>query len=111
VKAEARKLAIADYKKRTRIAGIYAVPCRTTGEIWVGQALDLDKVQNWIWFLLRMASHGNRDLQRAWSQHGETTLSLEILERLKEEELPYVRDNLLKERLAHWRATLNASTA
>jgi hypothetical protein len=58
-----------------------------------------------------MASHSNRDLQRAWSTHGETALSFEIIDRLKEEELPYVRDNLLKERLAHWRATLNALTA
>jgi hypothetical protein len=111
VKAEARKLAIADYKKRSSVAGIYAVRCRATGEAWVGQALDLDKIQNRVWFSLRMASHSNRDLQRAWSTHGETGLSFEILERLEEEELPYVRDTLLKERLAHWRETLNASAA
>jgi hypothetical protein len=111
VKAEARKLAIADYKKRPSIAGIYAVRCRATGEVWVGQALDLDKIQNRVWFSLRMAGHGNRDMQRAWSTQGETGLSFEILERFAEEELPYVRDTLLKERLAHWRETLNASAA
>jgi hypothetical protein len=111
VKAEARKLAVADYKKRSSVAGIYAVRCRATGEVWVGQALDLDKVQNRIWFSLRMASHRNRDLQRAWSTHGETGLSFEILERLEKEELLYVRDALLKERLTHWRETLNASAA
>ena len=71
MKAEARKLAIADYKKRTSIAGIYAVRCPRTGEAWVGQALDLDKIQNRICFSLRMGSHGNRDLQRTWSNHGE----------------------------------------
>jgi len=38
-------------------------------------------------------------------------LSFEIVERLEEEELPYVRDTLLRERLAHWRETLNASAA
>jgi hypothetical protein len=111
VKAEARKLAIADYKKRTSVAGIYAVRCRIIDEAWVGQALDLDKIQNRIWFSLRMGSHSNRDLQRAWSIHGEAGLSFEILERLKEEELPYVRDALLKERLTHWRAALNAAAA
>jgi hypothetical protein len=111
VKAEARKLAIVDYKKRMSVAGIYAVRCRLTGEVWVGQALDLDKIQNRVWFSLRMGNHSNRDLQRAWSIHGEAGLSLEILERLKEEELAYVRDALLKERLAHWRAALNASAA
>jgi hypothetical protein len=111
VKAEARKLAIADYKKRKSVAGIYAVRCLATGDVWVGQALDLDKIQNRVWFSLRMDSCGNRDVQRAWSTHGEAALSFEILERLKEEELPYVRDTLLKERLAHWRAALNASAA
>ena len=111
MKAEARKLAVADYKKRTSIAGIYAVRCRTTGEVWVGRALDLDKIQNRVWFSLRMASHSNRDLPRAWSTHGEIGLYFEILERLAEEELPYVRDTLLKERLAHWRETLSASAA
>jgi hypothetical protein len=86
-------------------------PSRATGEVWVGQTLDLDKIQNRVWFSLRMGSHGNRNLQRAWSTQGETALAFEILERLKEEELPYVRDALLKERLAHWRAALNASAA
>jgi hypothetical protein len=111
MKAEARKLAIANDKKRTSIAGIYAVRCRSTGEAWVGQALDLDKIQNPIWFSLPMGSHSNRDLQRAWSIHGEAGLSFEKLERLKEEELPHVRDALLKERLTHWRAALNAAAA
>ena len=111
MKAEARKLAIADYKKRVSIAGIYAVRCRTTGEAWVGQALDLDKIQNRIWFSLRMANHSNPDLQRAWSTHGEPGLSFEVLERLEPEDLAYVRDTILKERLAHWRTTLNAAAA
>src|SRR5690348_2825158 len=111
VKAEARKLAIADYKKRASVAGIYAVRCAMTGEVWVGQALDLDKIQNRIWFSLRMGSHARADLQQAWSTHGEAALSFEILERLKDEELSYVRDALPKERLTCWRATLNASAA
>ena len=92
MKAEARKLAIADYKKRPSVAGIFAIRCAATAEVWVGQTLDLDKIQNRIWFSLRMGNHKNA----------------EAVEKLKDEELPYVRDALLKERLAHWRATLNA---
>ena len=111
MKAEARKLAIADYKKRVSVAGIYALRCPATAEVWVGQALNLDKIQNLVWFSLRMGSHSNRHLQRAWSAYGEAAFSFEILERLREEELPYVRDTLLKERLAHWRAALSASAA
>ena len=111
MKSEAKKLAIADYKKRASVAGIYAVRCVMTGEFWVGQALDLDKIQNRVWFSLRMGSHARADMRHAWSTHGEAALSFEILERLKDEELSYVRDALLKERLTYWRATLNASPA
>ena len=111
MKAETRKRVIADYKKRTSVAGIYALRCGVTGEVWVGQALDLDKIQNRIWFSLRTGSHINRGLQDAWSTYGDTAFSLEILERLEKEETPYLRDALLKERVAHWRAALNASAA
>jgi hypothetical protein len=108
---EARKLAIADYKKRTSVAGIYAIRSSATGAVWVGPALDIEKIQNRIWFSLRMGGHKNPDLQRAWATHGEAGLSFEIVEQLKDEELAYVRDALLKERLAHWRAALNGALA
>ena len=111
MKAETRKRVIADYKKRTSVAGIYALRCGVTGEVWVGPTLDLDKIQNSIWFSLRTGSHINRGLQDAWSTYGDTVFSLEVLERLEEEETPYLRDALLKERVAHWRAALNASAA
>lgn len=109
MKPETRKLAIADYKKRASVAGVFAIRCLATGEIWVGQALDLEKIQNRIWFTLRMSSHRNAELQRAWSTRGEAGLSLETLERIEEEELAYVRDTLLKERVQHWRKRLNGS--
>jgi hypothetical protein len=104
-----RKRAIADYKKRPSIAGVFAIRCRATGEVWVGQALDLDKIQNRIWFTLRMGDHRNAELQRAWSAHGEHDFALDVLERIEDEELAYVRDTLLKERVQRWRAQLNAS--
>lgn len=109
MKTEDRKQAIAEYKKRESVAGVFAIRCRATGEVWVGQALDLEKIQNRIWFTLRMGSHRNAELQRAWAAHGADNLSLDTLERIEDEELAYVRDALLKERVAHWRAQLNAS--
>ena len=109
MKTETRKLAIADYKKRPSLAGVFAIRCRASGEIWVAHALDLEKIQNRIWFTLRMGDHRNRELQRAWSAHGEVSFSLETLERIEDEELAYVRDTLLKERVQHWRAELNAA--
>ena len=107
----ASKLAIADYKKRSSVAGIFAIRNLATGEVWVGQALDIEKIQNRIWFSLRTGGHQNSDLQRAWAAHGEAGLSFEIVERLKDEELAYVRDAVLKERLAHWRVALNGALA
>ena len=109
MKIEDKRAAIAAYKERKTVAGIYAVRCPASGQAWVGQTPNLDTIQNRIWFSLRMGSHSNRDLQRAWSAHGGDALVFETLERLKDEELPYVRDTLLKERAAHWRSILNGS--
>ena len=111
MKSEDRKAAIAAYKKRSAAAGIFAVRCRGSGQgagqVWVGQTLNLDTMQNRIWFSLRMGSHSNADMQRAWSAHGEANFAYEPLEQLEDEALAYVRDKLLKERETHWRTTLN----
>jgi hypothetical protein len=109
MKSEDRKAAIAAYKERKTVAGIYVVRCGVSGRAWVGQTPNLDTIQNRIWFALRMGSHTNRDLQRAWSAHGGDDFTFEAVERLKEENLPYVRDQLLKERAAHWRSILNGA--
>ena len=106
---ETRKLAIAGYRKRSSVAGVFAIRCRASGEVWVGRALDLEKIQNRIWFTLRMGNHRTAALQRAWSVHGEENLSLETLERIEDEELTYVRDKLLRERAQHWCAQLQAA--
>jgi hypothetical protein len=108
MKAEDKKAAIAEYKKRKAVAGIFAVRCRGSAQVWVGQTLNLETMQNRTWFTLRMGSHTNAELQRAWSAHGEAEFIFEPLESLEDEELAYVRDKLLKERELHWRATLDA---
>lgn len=109
MKSEDKKAAIAAYKERKTVAGIYLIRCGTSGQAWVGETPNLDTIQNRIWFSLRMGSHSNRDLQSAWPAHGGDDVTFEVLERLKDEEPPYVRDTLLKERAAHWRSTLNGS--
>ncbi len=103
-----RKQAIADYKKREAVAGIYAVRCDATGQVWVGQALNLGSIENRTTFTLRTGGHANRDLQAAWTTHGSESIRVEVLERLAEEDVSYVRDRLLKERLQHWRGALGA---
>ncbi|RFB76413.1 GIY-YIG nuclease family protein [Methylovirgula sp. 4M-Z18] len=105
---EARRAAIAAYKKRESPAGIYAVRCSASGEVWVGQAPDLDKIRNRIWFELWLGTHSRTALQRAWRIHGEHALVFDILERLESQESAYLRDALLKKRVAFWRAKLGA---
>jgi hypothetical protein len=107
MKSEDKKAAIAAYKERKSVAGIYVIRCGTSGQAWVGRSPNLDTIQNRIWFSLRMGSNSNRDLQTAWSAHGGDDFTFEALERLEDEELPYVRDTLLKERAIHWRSLLN----
>ncbi|MFZ2156361.1 MAG: GIY-YIG nuclease family protein [Bradyrhizobium sp.] len=109
MKSEDKKAAIAAYKERKTVAGIYVIRCSTSGQVWVGQSPNLDTIQNRIWFSLRMGSNSNRELQNAWTAHGGNDFTFEAIERLKDEELAYVRDTLLKERAAHWRSVLNGS--
>ena len=51
---------------------------------------------------------GLQDPDKASREAGLTILINGVVEKLKEEQLPYVRDAILKERLAHWRTTLSA---
>ena len=103
-----RKAAITAYKERKTIAGVYAVRCAASGQAWVGQAPNLETIQNRIWFSLRQGSHTCRSLQAAWTTHGEAGLTFAECERLEDEESAYVRNALLKERLLRWRAELKA---
>ena len=104
-----RRAAIAAYKKRKSIAGIYAIRCTASGEIWVGQTLDLDKVWNRIGFTLRGGANPHRALQGAWKAHGAEAFSFEALERLEDEPLEFARQSQLNERTAVWRAKLGAA--
>ncbi len=103
-----RKAAIAAYKERKAVAGIFAIRCKASPQIWVGQTPNLEKIQNRIWFTLGQGSHTCRSLQGAWTTHGPDSLTFEECERLDEEGTPYIRDALLKERAVHWRAQLKA---
>jgi hypothetical protein len=103
-----RKAAIAAYKERKAVAGIFVIRCKASPQTWVGQTPNLDKIQNRIWFTLRQGSHTCRTLQAAWSTHGPDSLTFEECERLDDEETAYIRDALLKERTLHWRKELGA---
>jgi hypothetical protein len=109
MKRDDRKAALAAYKERKPAIGVYAVRHRPSGKTWVGHSPNLDKIQNRIWFMLRLGNLANHGLQSIWAASSEADFAFDILEQLDDEDLPYVRDALLKERLRHWQAKLNAS--
>ncbi|HEY8383586.1 MAG TPA: GIY-YIG nuclease family protein [Microvirga sp.] len=106
-----KKAAIAAYKERKTVAGIYAIRCTATGEVWVGASRHLGTQQNGIWFALRMGSSRNRQLQSAWQTYGEAAFTFEPVEQLPEETAVYLQQALLKERAAFWKQQLHAQSA
>lgn len=105
---DARKAAIAAYKERKVVAGVYKVRCLANGESWIGHAPDLSTIQNRLWFTLRQGSHRERALQAAWRTHGEAQFAFEEVERIDAEELAIGHERVMKARLAHWARQLNA---
>jgi hypothetical protein len=104
-----RKSIASEYRERPVSSGIIAVRCSATGETWVAPSRNLSNQQNGIWFTLKHGSHPNRAVQAAWSTHGETSFSYEIVEAFDDEErTPYLLAALLKERAAAWRELLGA---
>lgn len=103
-----RKAAVAAYKERKVVAGIYAVRCTATGQCWAGAAPDLSTVQNRLWFTLRLGGICRPSLQAAYRSHDREAFAYEEVERLPEEEDSYIRGKKLKERLTHWCTKLGA---
>jgi len=107
---QSRRQLVRDYKERKVRQGVFAVRCAASGEAWVGRSRNLDQQQNGVWFGLRSGGHPNRALQAAWAAHGEAAFAFEVLEAIDDKDLsPYARDNLLKDRAAHWREALGAT--
>lgn len=108
MKGAVRKAAVAAYKERKVVGGVYAVRCAPTGQCWVGRTPDLSAVQNRLWFTLRHGGFPHRVVQAAWRDYGAEAFTFEEVERFDDEELADLGDRGLKERLAHWRRTLDA---
>lgn len=104
----ARKAAVAAYKERKTVAGVFAVVCGATGEAWVGTSRHIDTQQNGLWFGLRHGGGRNAALQAAWNAHGEAAFRFEQLDRLPEDTSDLMRGPELKKRAALWGARLQA---
>lgn len=104
-----RRAAASAYKERKPQAGIYAVRCTPTGQVWVGATSRLETIQNQLWFSLRLGSSPYRDLQTAWAAHGEPWFSFQVLEVHDEAEATLLPAAWLKDRAAKWCGQLGAS--
>jgi hypothetical protein len=104
-----RKAAMDAYRERKVEAGVYAVRCLPSGQVWVGRAPDLSTIQNRLWFTLRHGGSRHRDLQAAWTLHGADAFAFEIVERLSDEDMEYGRDRKLKALLGRWTVALQAA--
>jgi hypothetical protein len=109
MKTEDRKAAIAAYKERKVVPGVFAVRCLPTGEAWVGHAPDLATIRNRIWFTLDHGSYRVASLQAAWNTHCAAGFVFEELERIEADQPAYARDAALKERTAAWMKELGAA--
>jgi hypothetical protein len=110
---QARREAIRDWKEKKAVAGVYAVRCAASGEVWVAGASNIEPQQTRHWFGLRTGGHLNKGMQAAWNANGgEAGFSFEVLERLDDEDLtPLGRADLIKARERHWLAALGAKKA
>jgi hypothetical protein len=109
MKHEERKAALAAYKERKVVGGVYRIVCQPTGAAWVGQWSDLATIQTRLWFMLRQGANISASLLAAWRAHGEANFSFDVLEEIEGDESAYVRTALLKERAAFWRKKLGAA--
>lgn len=103
-----RRAAASAYKERKHIAGVFAVRCTATDEVWVGASPTIETIQNQLWFSFRLGSSPQRDIQRALAIHGEQAFSFQVLEVHDEARATLVPAVWLKHRAAEWRAQLGA---
>lgn len=108
----ARREAIRDFKEKKPVAGIYAIRCAPSGDVWVAGAPNVEPQEQRHWFGLRTGGHANKAMQAAWTANGAEAFSFEVVERLDDEDLtPLGRADLIKSRERHWLETLGAKKA
>lgn len=103
-----RRAAVAAWRERKVVSGIYALRCAPGGLCWVGCAPDLSAITNRLDFALAHGAGLATSLREAVRTHGAGAIGFEVLERFDEDELAYERNRFLRDRQKHWVATLGA---
>jgi DNA-binding transcriptional regulator YhcF (GntR family) len=73
-------------------AGVYAIRCVPTGQVYVGSSKDVSWRKVVHWARLRNGTHYNLRLQEAWTRHGEEAFVFEVLELLDDPDTARLRE-------------------
>jgi hypothetical protein len=103
---------VREYKERKQRAGVFAVRCAPSGEVWVSGSPNVDRQQNGLWFQLRLGTYTNKAMQAAWKANGENAFSYEVIDELSDPpDNAYALKADLKTLEDEWRAKLGAGKA
>lgn len=109
---DARRDAVRAFKERKVSAGVFAVRCQPTAEVWISASRNLEGQQTSLWFQLKMKSCYTRTLQDAWNTHGADAFTFEVLETVEDDQLSAMGlADQLKILDAAWREKLGAAKA
>jgi len=108
ISKEGKKEAIAKFKERKPLLGVYAVRCTASGRAWVGASRNLDAARNAVWFSLRLGIHRERPIQDEWNAFGESEFEYEVLDKLPEDAPVMLVSDLLKDAKQRWMTRLGA---
>lgn len=78
-----RKELIEAYKQMKPDMGIYVIRNTQNHKCWLDSTQDLKSKMNRVKFQLQAGSHPVRELQKEWSEMGEGSFTIEVLEQLK----------------------------
>ena len=84
------------------MVGIYSIQNKTTGKVYVGQSVEIEK--RWkrhIW-ALNNNRHDNSHLQRAWNKYGQDDFIFKVVEQCEE--------NFLDEKETYWHNRFSPNT-
>ncbi len=104
-KREARR----QFKLKKIPRGVFAIRCSASNQVWVSGSRDLNASHTGAWFMLRLGSHHNKQLQTAWNTHGANAFHYEILEQFDDDLAPMLLNDSLRDRQKHWLHELGAS--
>lgn len=97
------------FKERVTAKGIFAVRCKTSGQVWVDSSRDLDASRNGVFFMLRNGSHYNQPLQKLFDVHGADAFEFEVLVTIDEETPGLLLQDALRDLRKQWLIQLSAS--